>query len=83
MDMVTLYHAASRSTHEIPHKSLQRRELLGNAVGTAAAILGVVEPSNAAVTDETNTFADTWWNPNSSQPNAAAPTSSSTIPSDE
>ena len=51
-------------------------------------------PATAAVTEETNTFADTWWNPQSTQSNAdvvAPPKSSSSavksqnqkIPSDE
>jgi FK506-binding protein 2 len=72
--------------YALPNPNINRRFLFVNALGTAAVIAGV-ESSSAAVTEETNTFADTWWNPNSSQPNAAAPSktpsTADAIPSDE
>jgi FK506-binding protein 2 len=73
-----------------------RRALLVGAAswGVAAATTTMgnnAAPAHAAVTEETNTFADTWWNPNSDKPNAQAPSSkqqqpvaqSAAAPSDE
>ena len=77
------------STLEGPTGKNQRRTLLGNAIGGATvlvttAIAATSQPALAAVTDETNTFADTWWNTKNSDNNNQSPsTTTARIPSDE
>jgi FK506-binding protein 2 len=58
---------------------VSRRGLLATCLGGATTVTASI--AQAAVTEETNTFADTWWNPNS--PSGQPSNSKSNIPSDE
>jgi len=67
-----------------------RREILAKFLTLSTVVISAALPAQAAVTEETNTFADTWWNPQTSQPNAVlTPPKPSTakangqVPSDE
>ena len=65
-------------------KQSRRRVLLANAVLAAALVVSDRKPAIAAITEETNTFADTWWDPQSVQPRSSKTRSQyQVIPSDE
>lgn len=64
-------------------KLSRRRALLTNAVAAAAWVVSDRKPAIAVVTEETNTFADTWWDPQSVQLSSKSRSQNQVIPSDE
>ena len=71
------------SLHSRSLTSTGRRQVLTSTLLTGAALVTNSHPAQAAVTDETDAFADNWWSTPSSSSSSSHPATSQQLPSDE